>query len=112
MEEDRLETITNNPWWDNVDGPFRVWDGPVGCKADGGGCTRHHGLVGRMVVWRAVHNRDVEGIILGTGSSILFLTPCSTNSIGQMLRSDMHHYTFIGAVCCPSSHVSPHQNVI
>lgn len=61
MDDDRLDVITNNPWWDNVDGPYRVWEGPKGCKEDGGGCTRGQGIVGDMVIRRAVHNKDIEG---------------------------------------------------
>eukprot|EP00951_Prasinocladus_malaysianus_P006343 scaffold45137_cov48-Prasinocladus_malaysianus.AAC.1 len=62
MDDDRLDVISVNPWWDNVEGPYLTWKGPIGVKEDGGGCTRHQGLVGKMVIWRAVHNKDVEGM--------------------------------------------------
>ncbi|KAK2079318.1 hypothetical protein QBZ16_003009 [Prototheca wickerhamii] len=39
------------------------WQGPVGIKADGGGCTRGRGLVGSMVLHRAAHSRDKEAIV-------------------------------------------------
>lgn len=61
MTGERLDTINYDPWWEHVDGPFPKWDGPVGCKVDGGGNHRGQGRVGKMVVWRAVHNRDEEG---------------------------------------------------
>ncbi len=53
--------VEKNPWWHNVSGPFLVWQGPVGVKEDGGGCTRGHGRVGNMVIHRAVCNKDLEG---------------------------------------------------
>eukprot|EP00873_Tetraselmis_striata_P042085 jgi/Tetstr1/462349/TSEL_007355.t1 len=62
MTGERLDTINYDPWWEHVDGPFPKWDGPVGCKVDGGGNHRGQGRVGKMVVWRAVHNRDEEAI--------------------------------------------------
>ncbi len=39
------------------------WQGPVGIKEDGGGCTRAQGRVGEMVIHRATCNRDKEGMI-------------------------------------------------
>jgi hypothetical protein len=53
--------MEKNPWYKNVEGPFLQWQGPVGVKADGGGCTRGRGRVGGMVVHRAACNRDLEG---------------------------------------------------
>ena len=53
--------VEKNPWWRNVAGPFPDWQGPLGCKEDGGGCHRASGLVGRMAVHRAVCNRDAAG---------------------------------------------------
>lgn len=53
--------MEKNPWYKNVEGPFLQWQGPVGIKADGGGCTRGRGLVGSMVLHRAAHSRDKEG---------------------------------------------------
>lgn len=44
-----------------MEGPFPVWQGPVGVKEDGGGCTRGRGRVGRMIIHRAVCNMDKEG---------------------------------------------------
>lgn len=55
--------VEKNPWWHNVSGPFQVWQGPVGLKEDGGGCTRGHGRVGRMILHRAVCNKDLQGDI-------------------------------------------------
>ncbi|KAK9843747.1 hypothetical protein WJX81_004834 [Elliptochloris bilobata] len=54
--------MERDPWWKNVSGPFPEWEGPVGCKDDGGGCHRASGTVGKMVVHRAVHNRDVAAV--------------------------------------------------
>jgi hypothetical protein len=53
--------MEKNPWYKNVEGPFLQWQGPVGVKADGGGCTRGRGRVGGMVVHRAACNRDLAG---------------------------------------------------
>jgi hypothetical protein len=53
--------VEKNPWWKNVSGPFPKWEGPVGCKEDGGGCHYGRGLVGKMIIHRAVHNKDKEG---------------------------------------------------
>ena len=53
--------MEKNPWWKNVSGPFPKWEGPVGCKADGGGCHRARGKVGEMRIHRAVHNKDIAG---------------------------------------------------
>jgi hypothetical protein len=53
--------MEKNPWYKNVQGPFLQWQGPVGVKEDGGGCTRGQGRVGNMVVHRAACNRDKEG---------------------------------------------------
>ena len=53
--------VERNPWWRNVEGPFPAWQGPLGCKADGGGCHRASGLVGGMAVHRAACNRDAAG---------------------------------------------------
>ena len=53
--------VEKNPWWKNVSGPFPKWEGPTGCKEDGGGCHRGQGLVGTMAVHRAVNNHDKQG---------------------------------------------------
>jgi hypothetical protein len=53
--------MEKNPWWKNVEGPFLKWNGPVGIKEDGGGCTRGRGKVGNMVVHRAAFNKNAEG---------------------------------------------------
>lgn len=55
------QMVEKNPWWRNVSGPFLTWQGPVGIKEDGGGCTRGHGRVGSMIVHRACCNRDLQG---------------------------------------------------
>lgn len=55
--------MEKNPWYKNVEGPFLQWAGPVGVKEDGGGCTRGQGKVGKMIVHRAVCNRDKDGNI-------------------------------------------------
>ncbi|DBA87423.1 hypothetical protein WJX77_001859 [Trebouxia sp. C0004] len=55
--------VEKNPWWHNVSGPFLVWQGPVGVKEDGGGCTRGHGRVGNMIIHRAVCNEQSEAIV-------------------------------------------------
>ncbi len=52
--------VEKNPWWKNVSGPFPTWEGPLGCKEDGGGCHYGRGKVGRMILHRAVHNKDKE----------------------------------------------------
>lgn len=53
--------MQKDPWYKNVSGPFLQWQGPVGIKADGGGCTRGQGRVGGMAVHRAAFNRDKDG---------------------------------------------------
>ena len=53
--------VEKNPWWRNVSGPFPKWEGPIGCKADGGGCHYAQGKVGNKFVHTAVHNKDVAG---------------------------------------------------
>lgn len=53
--------VEKNPWWKNVSGPFPKWEGPVGCKDDGGGCHYGRGKVGKMIIHRAVNNRNKEG---------------------------------------------------
>lgn len=53
--------VEKNPWWKNVSGPFPTWEGPLGCKEDGGGCHYGRGKIGTMIVHRAVHNKDKEG---------------------------------------------------
>ena len=53
--------VEKNPWWKNVSGPFPKWEGPVGCKDDGGGCHYGRGKVGNMIIHRAVNNRVKEG---------------------------------------------------
>ena len=65
----RVFSMEKNPWWRNVSGPFPKWEGPVGCKADGGGCHRGRGKVGEMRVHRAVHNKDVAGNFVPSVSS-------------------------------------------
>ena len=57
----RNKTMEKNPWYKNVQGPFLQWQGPVGIKEDGGGCTRGQGKVGGMAIHRAAFNRDKEG---------------------------------------------------
>eukprot|EP01026_Neomeris_dumetosa_P049207 TRINITY_DN42787_c0_g1_i1.p2 TRINITY_DN42787_c0_g1~~TRINITY_DN42787_c0_g1_i1.p2 ORF type:complete len:186 (+),score=37.28 TRINITY_DN42787_c0_g1_i1:42-599(+) len=60
--------MEKNPWWKNVEGPFLEWKGCIGVKEDGGGCTRAQGKVGKMILHRAVCNRDKEGILRGVDS--------------------------------------------
>ena len=85
------QQMERNPWWKNVQGPFPDWEGPVGVKEDGGaqldgrqaacgrgaltatagahpaaarpagGSIRGQGRVGKMLLHRAVCNRDTEG---------------------------------------------------
>ena len=74
--------MERDPWWKNVTGPFPDWGCPVGCKEDGGGCHRASGWVGKMVVHRAVHNRDAAGalaslLILSVWCCASFLRPVS-----------------------------------
>ena len=52
--------VERNPWWKNVTGPFPKWEGPIGCKEDGGGSHRGRGTVGKMLIHRAVNNHDKE----------------------------------------------------
>ena len=56
--------VEKNPWCKNVSGPFPETYGPVGVKADGGGCMAGRGLVGPMRLHRAAHAR-VRGVVLG-----------------------------------------------
>jgi hypothetical protein len=53
--------MEKNPWWQNVQGPFLVWEGPKGVKPDGGGNIRGQGRVGDMKLHRAAHNRRKDG---------------------------------------------------
>ena len=53
--------MEKNPWWKNVTGLFPKWEGPTGCKADGGGNHYGRGKVGKMVIHRAVNNKDAAG---------------------------------------------------
>jgi hypothetical protein len=53
--------MEKNPWYKNVEGPYLHWQGPVGIKEDGGGCTRGQGKVGNMVIHRATFNKNKEG---------------------------------------------------
>ena len=62
--------VEKNPWWKNVSGPFEVWNGPVGCKEDGGGCHRAQGLVGKMIIHRAVNNHDARGMVQDSERSL------------------------------------------
>lgn len=57
----RAVMVEKNPWWRNCPGPYPKWDGPIGCKEDGGGCHRGQGLVGKMLIHRAVNNHDADG---------------------------------------------------
>ena len=50
--------VERNPWWKNVSGPFPKWEGPIGCKEDGGGSHRGRGTVGKMLIHRATNNHD------------------------------------------------------
>ena len=68
-----LAMVEKNPWWRNCDGPFPQWDGPTGCKEDGGGCHRGQGLVGKMLVHRAVNNHDADGEFASTPTPIFQL---------------------------------------
>jgi hypothetical protein len=55
--------MEKDPWWMHVQGPFPVWAGrPLGVKQDGGGNVRGQGRVGRMLLHRAVCNRDADGV--------------------------------------------------
>ena len=53
--------MEKDPWYSKLQGPFLEWEGPVGVKEDGGGCTRPRGKVGKMEVHRAVNNRNKDG---------------------------------------------------
>ncbi|KIZ01237.1 hypothetical protein MNEG_6725 [Monoraphidium neglectum] len=55
--------MEKNPFWQNVQGPFPTWKAPQGVKADGGGNVRGQGLVGRMLIHRAVFNRNKDEIV-------------------------------------------------
>ena len=55
--------VERNPWWRNVAGPFPKWDGPIGCKEDGGGSHKGRGTVGKMLIHRAANNHDKEGAL-------------------------------------------------
>ena len=60
--------MEKNPWWKNVSGPFTKWEGPIGCKADGGGNHYGRGKVGKMIIHRAVHNKEVAGAYQSSSS--------------------------------------------
>lgn len=57
--------VEKNPWWKNVSGPFPEQYGAVGVKGDGGGSMRGRGLVGKMILHRAVNNQNIDAIIAG-----------------------------------------------
>jgi hypothetical protein len=61
--------VEKNPWWKNVQGPFPKWEGPVGCKEDGGGSHRGRGTVGKMLIHRAVNNHDKDRATARTACS-------------------------------------------
>ncbi len=54
--------MERNPWWQQIDAAAcPAWDGkPVGVKPDGGGSVRGQGLIGKMLLHRAAHNRDAK----------------------------------------------------
>ena len=54
--------MEKDPWYSKLSGPFQEWEGAIGVKADGGGCTRGRGLVGEMKIHRAVNNRNEKKI--------------------------------------------------
>ena len=54
--------VERNPWYTRVKGPFPEQSGCVGVKDDGGGSMRGRGTVGKMLLHRAVFNRDIEAI--------------------------------------------------
>ena len=56
--------MEKDPWYSKLQGPFLEWEGPVGVKEDGGGCTRPRGKVGKMEVHRAVNNRNKDGMVI------------------------------------------------
>ena len=60
--------VEKNPWWRNVAGPFPKWEGPIGCKEDGGGSHRGRGTVGKMLIHRAVNIHYKEGDLLHRSS--------------------------------------------
>lgn len=59
--------MERDPWWKRVTGPFPSWEGPAGCKPDGGGCHVARGRVGPMTLHRAAHNQDAKGWWVGCG---------------------------------------------
>jgi hypothetical protein len=61
--------MERTPWWSKLDrSALREWDGVArGVKADGGGNIRGQGRLGRMEMWRAVHNRDAERARVDSG---------------------------------------------
>lgn len=65
--------VEKNPWWNNVQGPFPTWQGPLGCKEDGGGCHRAQGKVGKMLVHQAVSNHDQDGALPGYSRKLTYL---------------------------------------
>lgn len=73
--------MEKNPWYKNVEGPYLQWQGPVGIKEDGGGCTRGQGKVGNMVVHRAAFNKNKEGEWLAEKDGSTWLK--ITDRVGQ-----------------------------
>lgn len=82
--------VEKNPWWHNVSGPFLIWQGPVGVKEDGGGCTRGHGRVGNMIVHRACCNRDLQAIVDAVDSGE------SVNEVEAAGNTPLHHAAYEG----------------
>jgi hypothetical protein len=75
--------VEKNPWWRNVSGPFPKWDGPIGCKEDGGGSHRGRGTVGKMLVHRAVNNQD-------KGSELFAVLQCFVHCTDDGAHSPVH----------------------
>lgn len=55
--------VEKNPWWKNVKGPFPEQYSCVGVKPDGGGSMRGRGTVGKMLLHKAVNNKDLDIIV-------------------------------------------------
>lgn len=86
--------VEKNPWWRNVSGPLPQWNGPIGCKEDGGGSHRGRGTVGNMLIHRAVNNHDKNSE--STASAVFKLGVQKFSALSLHSRSCMfRHYGYI-----------------
>lgn len=85
--------VERNPWYTRVAGPFPEQYGSIGVKADGGGSMRGRGTVGKMLLHRAVFNRDV-GLI----EKLITDDPAVINEVEGAGNTCLHNAAYDGWV--------------